>query len=263
MPTPERDIVYGRHRLRIRPQASGFAGIVVGDSHNPVFGPSRAEVTRRLQRLVHAQDPRFVGLDGARARFLELFPGGFSDPDYLGRNGRGERDYKMKRVQEVAETLPLDRVTRDPAAPAVALRIFRGINLADPFTKTRLGEVLTGPRAARFLAIAADFAAGEIGPACRRLEAEFAAEGVNNWVCLTFFPFFWRPEAHMFLKPAFTCDFAGRIGHPLAVTYEARPNPETYAALLDMAGEVARSVADLGPRDMIDIHSFMWATVNY
>ena len=40
--------------------------------------------------------------------------------------------------------------------------------------------------------------------------------------------------------------------------YRSRPSWETYASLLAFARVVRRDLADLRPRDMIDIQSFIW-----
>ena len=41
-------------------------------------------------------------------------------------------------------------------------------------------------------------------------------------------------------------------------TCVSRPNWNTYANLLEFAELVRRDTADLGPRDMIDLQSFIW-----
>jgi hypothetical protein len=38
----------------------------------------------------------------------------------------------------------------------------------------------------------------------------------------------------------------------------ARPNWQTYRSLLDFARRVRADTQELGPRDMMDIQSFMW-----
>jgi hypothetical protein len=41
-------------------------------------------------------------------------------------------------------------------------------------------------------------------------------------------------------------------------TYASRPNWGTYRSLLGFARQIRSDIQDLGPRDMIDIQSFMW-----
>lgn len=258
------DIPFGPHVLRIRQtKPTLWEGIIVGRAKDRFAAPTREELLTRLQQAAMADTKGFVGMEGARARFLTIFPQGFHDPYYIGVGKGGERDYKVELARRVQEELPLDRLSQVADAPEIARRLFQSINLADQFTKSKLADVLRGPKANRFLRIAAEFALGSVTRACAVANAELADEGVNTWVCLTFFPFFWRPDAHVFLKPEFTRQFAERIGDPFQFAYESRPNPETYLALLQMTERLRRELADLGPRDNIDLHSFMFATNEY
>ena len=40
--------------------------------------------------------------------------------------------------------------------------------------------------------------------------------------------------------------------------YESRPSWKMYSALLGFADRLRRDLADMKPRDMIDLQSFMW-----
>jgi hypothetical protein len=60
----------------------------------------------------------------------------------------------------------------------------------------------------------------------------------------------------MFLKPNVTRIAAARYG--VDFFYYPRPNWQTYQSLLRFAGHIRRDLADLRPRDMIDLHSFLW-----
>ena len=75
--------------------------------------------------------------------------------------------------------------------------------------------------------------------------------------------FLWRPETHMFLKPEVTRDFAARVGHRFASDYEPRLKLDVYHSLLDLASETEQELADLKPRDRIDVHSFIWVVGDY
>lgn len=257
------EIRVGAHALRILRQGSGFAGIIVGRSAERVTGATAAEVEAALRAMIAKDTPGFIGLDGARQRFLRLFPQGFSDPAFIGDSRRGERAYKLAAAQFLAERLPLDRVGSDAGQAEVARQAFQKTNIVDPFTKAKLGDVLRGPKGDHFVGLAAMFARGEIAEACRALRQEFKDDGVASWIALTYLPFLWCPDRHMVLKPDFTKGFAERIGHPFQHAYESAPNLETYGALMDMAGELGKSLSDLTPRDMIDLHSFMWAVMDY
>jgi hypothetical protein len=79
---------------------------------------------------------------------------------------------------------------------------------------------------------------------------------VLTWPVVTVFGFIAQPETHMFLKPTVTRVAAREYGFDFH--YESRPSWETYASLLEFARVVRRDLADLRPRDMIDIQSFIW-----
>lgn len=254
---------FGEAELRVAPDKDGFVGIIVGRSAEKFWGPDEASVLRALEKAVLSGCKEFVGLDGARRRFLSLFPLGFQDPGYIGDQRHGERAYKVAASRLLQDTLPLGRATQIADAGLRALKVVQRTNVIDPFTKPKLAAVLRGQRASEFLGICEAFAQGDVEAACSRLRREFATEGVNKWVCLTYLPFLWRPDAHMFLKPEFMKGYAERIGHRFQHDYESSPNPRTYRSLLDMTAETVRAVADLHPVDNIDLHSFMWVVMEY
>ena len=65
---------------------------------------------------------------------------------------------------------------------------------------------------------------------------------------LRFFPGGFRDETYLAWEREYGFD----------LRYKSRPSWETYAGLLDFAEAVRRDQRDLGPRDMIDLQSFMW-----
>lgn len=84
-----------------------------------------------------------------------------------------------------------------------------------------------------------------------------------KWTVATYLPYLWRPETHMFLKPEATKDFAIRVGHRFASDYEAQLNLPVYESLLDLVNKTAGELADLRPRDRIDIQSLIWVVRDY
>jgi len=79
---------------------------------------------------------------------------------------------------------------------------------------------------------------------------------VLTWPLVTVFGFIAQPDRHLFLKPMVTRAAAGKYGFDFE--YQSRPNWETYKSLHDFAESVRRDQCDLGPRDMIDLQSFIW-----
>jgi len=84
-----------------------------------------------------------------------------------------------------------------------------------------------------------------------------------RWTVVTYLPFLWRPETHMFLKPEVTKDFAARVGHRFATEYEPRLDSGVYVSLLDLVEQTADRLAELRPRDRIDVQSFIWVVSYY
>jgi len=143
------------------------------------------------------------------------------------------------------------------------LATFRSTNLLSPFEKTRLQDVLRGPAADPFIRAAARFTLGGGAVALADMEAALKPHDANKWTVVTYLPYLWRPDAHMFLKPEVTKDFAARVGHPFASHYEARLRMSVYESLLDLVGKTEAELAALKPRDRIDVQSFIWVVGAY
>ncbi len=79
-----------------------------------------------------------------------------------------------------------------------------------------------------------------------------------KWPILTLFPFLAQPKMHLFLKPEATKQAARNMGFVL--NYRPGPNWFTYSRLLEFARQLKEDLSDWRPRDMIDIHSFIWVT---
>jgi hypothetical protein len=77
-----------------------------------------------------------------------------------------------------------------------------------------------------------------------------------TWPLATLFGFIAAPEEHFFFKPNVTRLAARAYGVDLP--YVSHPNAESYRQVLDFAALAWSDLADLRPRDMIDIQSFLW-----
>lgn len=87
--------------------------------------------------------------------------------------------------------------------------------------------------------------------------------GAAKWTTVTYLPFLWRPDVHMFLKPEVTRRFAGRVGHQFEHHYAAALHPSVYDSLLDLVAETKAELEVLAPRDNIDVQSFIWVVGEY
>ncbi len=160
-------------------------------------------------------------------------------------------------------TAPLDAVATGSGYGAAVRKVFQATNLLSPFEKPRIGDVLKGPNADAFVRGAALFTLGDIKAGLAEMEKAAKADGAAKWTVVTYLPFLWRPEAHMFLKPEVTKDFAERVGHPFASRYEAALRPEVYESLLDLVAKTERELKELKPKDRIDVPSFIWVVGAY
>jgi hypothetical protein len=201
-----------------------------------------------------------------RRKFLRLFPKGFYDEDYVAL----ERDYKWAAHERWSERL--DRrsyrllLTKGAFAEiaARAAAIEGRTNLIFSYEKMAMRDALKTPDGAR--AFAEGLYDLLYGPAklpqrfqrwCGAVAALPRKQSrVLTWPNVTVFGFIAQPETHFFLKPTVTRRAAEEYG--TAFDYRSRPSWESYASLLDFCEQVRTDLADLKPRDMIDIQSFLW-----
>lgn len=202
-----------------------------------------------------------------RRKFLRVFPAGFGDETYVD----WERGYKVaahERWQAELGRRAFEAMLRKGDHAEIARRavaIESRTNLLFSFEKMAIRDAVKQPQGARA------FAEGLYALIHRPLrdhEASFERwcavvaglprkqTRVFTWPVVTVFPFLAAPEKHVFLKPRVTAAAARAYGFEL--TYTSRPGWEGYASLLRFAGRVQRDVADLKPRDMIDLQSFLW-----
>jgi len=141
--------------------------------------------------------------------------------------------------------------------------VFRATNLLSPFEKTRLQKLLRGKSADAFVRAAAQFTLGAGTPALLYMERALRPHDNAKWTVVTYLPFLWRPQVHMFLKPEVTQDFAARVGHRFRFDYAPRLDIGVYDSLLDLARQTEQELAELHPRDRIDVQSFIWVVGAY
>ena len=249
--------ILGKRNLRLVQKDGHFYGLV--DGEKCVDGSDADDVWRRLHDDAGKADPRYFGYSGARSRFLKFFPNGFHSDGFLSQ----ERNYKLAAKRKLDVTAPLAEALTGRGFGEAVLSVFRATNMLSPFEKTWVSNMLRGRDAAAFVQAAARFADNATEAALSELERVLRPHGCAKWTVATYLPFLWDPEAHMYLKPEATKDFATRVGHPLAYHYEARLKFDVYASLLDLADATSNELSDLAPRDRIDIQSFIWVVGDY
>jgi hypothetical protein len=209
-----------------------------------------------------------IGPDACRQKFLEHFPDGFHDATYVA----WERDYKWEAHRRWGELIggkaefrrKLDEGRHHEIA-AAAVRIESSRHLLFSFEKMALRDA-----ALRSDQGAALFADGLFdwlhGPGGERERFERWLDVVRElprkqtrvatWPVITVFGMIARPRVHCYLKPVTTKRAAAAYGFDF--DYSSRPSWDTYRSLLELCRTVRNDLADLRPRDQIDIQSFLW-----
>jgi hypothetical protein len=201
-----------------------------------------------------------------RRKFLSFFPEGFYDVNYLA----WERDYKWAAHRAWREALGRAEFTalldsnKYTEIATRAVRIESRTNLLFSFEKMALRDAVRSRGGARTFAVGLfDWLYGpgaEHNKFTRWCDAVAALPRkqtrVLTWPVVTVFGFMARPRVHMFLKPAVTKAAAEACGFDFR--YHSRPQWDTYASLLDIARHLRAELADMRPRDMIDIQSYLW-----
>ena len=251
----------GGSTIRLVKADEGYKGVVIRDRSVAVSvdGKDPDEVWQQLNNQVFSSKPNFIGFDGAKTRFLKIFKNGFRSPAYL----EHERNYKVVARQKLLDAVPLKRARQEKGFGEAVLSIFRATNLLSRFEKTWLQEALRGPEADGFIQAAARFTLGETEVGLSQMKAALAKSGADKWTTVTYLPYFWDPHTHMYLKPKVTREFSERVGHPFADDYKADLRPGVYQSLLDLVTETEDHIADLEPRDRIDVQSFIWVVGEY
>lgn len=201
-----------------------------------------------------------------REKFLDFFPDGFDDETYR----ETERAYKWNAHRAWIEAFGAGRLSalvaahRFEAVARTALRIESRTNLLFSFEKIAIRDAVGTPQGQRNFANGVHDWLGGRGD----LRAPFERwidvvtrlprqqTRVASWPVITVFGFLARPSTHIYLKPTVTRVAADAYGFDLH--YSSKPSWTTYASTLAFARQVRRDLADLRPRDMIDVQSFLW-----
>lgn len=212
--------------------------------------------TRRPSRAVEA----------ARARFLDFYPDGFADDDYLALERGYKWDAHRRWIRSLDRaTFAARRLAGDHEAIArEAVRIEATTNLLFSFEKIAVREAVSTLAGARVFADGLFDWLWGTGPAESRFARWHDALAglprrqtrVVTWPVATCFGFIARPRTHLLLKPMVTRRAAVVYGYDLH--YRPAVRWPTYDSLLGFARVLRADLADWAPRDMIDVQSFIW-----
>src|SRR5690349_16235343 len=87
----------GKAKIVIVQRDAEFIGTLWKDGKQAetVSGDDLQRLKAQLHNLAGKLHPDYYGIDGAKARFLSFFPGGFEDHNYVAR----ERNYKVRACE--------------------------------------------------------------------------------------------------------------------------------------------------------------------
>lgn len=230
------------------------------DEVDGITGETLSEVRSDIKcRLNHiSQD--YAGVGSAINLFRRAFPGGFESKYYVFR----ERAYKDTRSRFMVENLREDQIDELLARGdfdtigSLAKRAFSTSNLYSQYELIKFGDALKVKGLAKpFAELLRELLYGDFDQSLEDLAHLLRPHDAAKWPILSFWPFFRFPDLHMFLKPMMVQRCAERMGYDLH--YESLPNRDTYHSLLGFAEFVREGIADLEPKDNIDIQSFIYA----
>jgi hypothetical protein len=193
--------------------------------------------------------------------FLSAFPEGFFGKKFL----EEERNYKVQ-AHELARSLlntdVLESFIEEQNFDEIcrrALKVVNATNLIFPNEKMALKDGLQNSDAARqFCTTLAGLLYGQDALELRfqSFIASLEEMGADKWTTATYFLFFIHPSEYVFIKPTVTQHAAQLCGYE--INYRPQLNWKTYRSVLDFSEYLRSELADLKPRDMIDVQSFMW-----
>jgi hypothetical protein len=228
---------------------------------NLLEDPKRAADAEQVLDAIDAELERRY-LPGMLASFREVYPGGF----YGERQAVEERDYKVK-ASELCLSLLGENEFADLLGAKNWIELFERVKrvvnqtnfIQGSFEKPKLFDAIRDENnAPAFFRALYDVMWGKaeffvrFQHYCDVLESL----GLNKWTYATYFSFLADPQNAMFVKPEMLKKSLEISRYPL--NYESMPSADLYRQILKFSSWLKARIAELEPRDMIDVHSFMW-----
>lgn len=257
----------GEKKLRIFFEFAGEKTLLDGTAPLVLVpNPSNHPVLSRVKK-----DSSFDGFRpfwNLENNFLRQFPKGFNDSKYLNT----ERDYKIEAASLLKALLPkdkffalLDKRKFDEICDA-AMVIVNKTNLIFKNEKMSLNDGLKkGPKQKQLFSETLFFHLfGEVSMEERfnSFAAVLDELDANKWTTSTYFLFLLEPQNYPFIKPKYYKEAAK--AYAFDIVYSTRPNWATYERLIEFAkyvGEMLEKHQQLVPRDMVDVQSFIWCSL--
>lgn len=229
---------------------------------------ARSGLLENLSAGTYASDAKFIPLPLAIQKFLTNYPGGFHGE----RFAQEERIYK-DHAHKLATELLAESVLRELFAAGKYAEICTRARKCESATKMlasfeaiKLNDALKNPAFQRVFAEAMiDNLYSSLAPRERfeRFASALSEVGVPKWPIVTYYGFIVFPEREIFIKPEVTQNAARICGWEVSYSPELTWN--TYSRVAGLFEYLSKKLceADMAPRDMIDVQSFVWCIAEH
>ncbi len=199
-------------------------------------------------------------IPGMIKTFLETFPDGFYDQ----KQAIQERDYKLQASQLFQTILGKDvylDILKQNEFSEIIKRISQSVNstnfIQGSFEKPILLDAIK-KNPERYCTALYNFIYGD-GTEKDRIDSFIKVLddlSLLKWTYFSYFLFLSDTEKYIFVKPEMLKRSLEICRYPL--NYESKPSYELYTEILKFSHWLKDKITELSPRDMIDVHSFMW-----
>lgn len=204
--------------------------------------------------------------------FRTLFPGGFDDPAWIkeqrGGDGRAlkrHRDAAIKRGQDGLNKDSLEALVNAGQTHSVIERACEVLDKTDLVTKAQVDPLRNTGRDSRLAQALLDFLHGEadldtrFAMLCRALAT--ATRKPPSWQLATAMGALVHPANHVCVRPSVFAAQARTMAPRLRPSKS--PTSAAYTGYVEMAQKMETQLAAEGlePRDLLDIHDFIWVTL--
>lgn len=204
-----------------------------------------------------------LNLSEAKEDFLKRFPGGFSGKRLMDT----ERTFK-EELMRIGSTLLGRQVLQSYIDAGDFQMVFDNASqylshqhniLPSPYEKMAFRDGIRNlPDSKRFAVALVDYlhGHGDLEPRFETLARVLADMGADKWPVITNFRFFLHPKTDVFIKPL-NLQHASELCQ-FEINYKPQINWLTYHSTTVFYQYLSESIADLKPRDMVDVQSFIW-----
>lgn len=235
-------------------------------------GVARDRAERR--RSGGPRSARVVSFDEQVALFRIDYPAGFGDPRWLrdvrggdgGRRTSGHREPAIEQARKALGAEDLAGLLRNDDYPEIidrANQALEGCSLVSASQRAPLSRLHPSKQRA-FACALHDVLHGDDGaaPHFDRLVASLESpKRAPSWPLVTAFAALVHPDDHICVRPSVFQQQATVLAPN--VVLQRRPNRAQYELMRGLARSIAEELRtrELFPRDQLDVHDFVWATI--